>query len=68
MNQEFNNKDFMYALGLGELSGIKLMLQSLDPHGVVRECSPVHVQSVLEDLQKLALGLILKLEGEDHDH
>ena len=68
MNREFNNKDFMYALGRGELSGVKLMLQSLDPHGVVRECSPVHVQSVLEDLQKLGIDLILKLEGEDRDH
>ena len=65
MNREFNNKDFMYALGRGELSGIKLMLQSLDPHSVVREWSPVHVQSVLEDLQKLSIGLILKLEAKE---
>ena len=67
MNREFNNKDFMYALGRGELFGLKLMLQSLDPYSVVRECSPVHVQSVLEDLQKLGIGLILKLEGKDHE-
>ena len=67
MNREFNNKDFMYALGRSELSGLKWMLRSLDPYEVVRECSPVHVQSVLEDLQKLALSLILKLEGKDHD-
>ena len=65
MNREFNNKDFMYVLGRGELSGLKLMLQSLEPHNIVRACSPVHVQSVLEDLQKLSIDLILKLEAKE---
>ena len=58
---EFNNIDWMGAISTDDYARVKLMAQGLDPLVITRECSPSHVQSVLEDMQTVIIALTLKL-------
>ena len=58
---EFNNIDWQGAISTDDYARVKLMAQGLDPLVITRECSPSHVQSVLEDMQTVIIALTLKL-------
>ena len=58
-----NNKDWLCHLGRDNYEGIELMLHGIDPEEIVLSCSPRHVQSVIEDLRAVALGMAVKLKA-----
>ena len=61
MMNEFNNKDWLYAISVDDFDRVKLMVQSIDPVEITCFCSPSHVQSVLQDMQTVIIALTLKL-------
>ena len=58
-----NNKDWLFHLGRNNYEGIETMLMYIDPSEIVMTCSPRHVQSVIEDLRSVALGMAVKLKA-----
>ena len=59
-----NNKDWLLHTGQGNFEAVQLMLQAIDPQKIALECSPRHVQSVIEDLRAVALGMAIDLSAQ----
>ena len=58
-----NNKDWLCHLGRDNYEGMQTMLAYLDPSEIVMSSSPRHVQSIIEDLRSVALGMAIKLKA-----
>ena len=62
--REFNNRDIGFTVATKEYDRLMLMYSRNNTKEITQTCSPVHVQSVMEDMQNVIVRLILEITKE----
>lgn len=63
--KEFNNADIRFYTNSKDYEMLRRLQTNMDAKEITQTCSPLHVQSVIEDMQNVILRLLADLGAKE---
>ena len=63
--KEFNNADIRFYTNSKDYEMLRRLHTNMDAKEITQTCSPLHVQSVIEDMQNVILRLLADLGAKE---